>query len=83
MRPDMNAAKLRRLYLDFFKKHGHAEIKSAPLVPENDPTCLFTTAGMHPLVPYLLGQKHPMGVIEELAAKAQAADVIDSSLYAE
>ena len=61
MRPDMNAAKLRRLYLDFFKKHGHAEIKSAPLVPENDPTCLFTTAGMHPLVPYLLGQKHPMG----------------------
>ena len=50
MRPDMNAAKLRRLYLVFFKKHGHAEIKSAPLVPENDPTCLFTTAGMHPLV---------------------------------
>ena len=61
MRPDMNAAKLRRLYLDFFKRHGHAEIKSASLIPENDPTCLFTTAGMHPLVPYLLGQKHPMG----------------------
>ena len=57
----MNAAKLRRLFLDFFKSHGHAEIKSAPLIPENDPTCLFTTAGMHPLVPYLLGQKHPMG----------------------
>lgn len=61
MRPNMNAAKLRRLFLDFFKSHGHAEIKSAPLIPENDPTCLFTTAGMHPLVPYLLGQKHPMG----------------------
>ncbi|MBO7741054.1 MAG: alanine--tRNA ligase, partial [Victivallales bacterium] len=61
MRPDMNAAKLRRLFLDFFKRHGHAEIKSASLIPENDPTCLFTTAGMHPLVPYLLGQKHPMG----------------------
>jgi alanyl-tRNA synthetase len=61
MRPDMNAAKLRRLFLDFFKNHGHAEIKSASLIPENDPTCLFTTAGMHPLVPYLLGQKHPMG----------------------
>ncbi len=61
MRPNMNAAKLRRLFLDFFKAHGHAEIKSASLIPENDPTCLFTTAGMHPLVPYLLGQKHPMG----------------------
>ena len=61
MRPGMNAAKLRRLFLDFFKAHGHAEIKSASLIPENDPTCLFTTAGMHPLVPYLLGQKHPMG----------------------
>jgi alanyl-tRNA synthetase len=61
MRPDMNAAKLRRLFLDFFRAHGHTEIKSAPLIPENDPTCLFTTAGMHPLVPYLLGQKHPMG----------------------
>ena len=61
MRPDMNAAKLRRLYLDFFKRHGHAEIKSASLIPENDPTCLFTTAGMHPLVPYLLGEKHPAG----------------------
>ncbi len=61
MRPDMNAAKLRRLFLDFFKRHGHAEIKSASLIPENDPTCLFTTAGMHPLVPYLLGQAHPMG----------------------
>ena len=61
MRPDMIAAKLRRLFLDFFRAHGHTEIKSAPLIPENDPTCLFTTAGMHPLVPYLLGQKHPMG----------------------
>ena len=61
MRPNMNAAKLRRLFLDFFKSHGHTEIKSASLIPENDPTCLFTTAGMHPLVPYLLGQKHPMG----------------------
>lgn len=61
MRPNMNAAKLRRLFLDFFKAHGHTEIKSASLIPENDPTCLFTTAGMHPLVPYLLGQKHPMG----------------------
>ncbi len=47
--------------LDLFKSKGHAVIKSASLIPENDPTVLFTTAGMHPLVPYLLGQKHPAG----------------------
>ncbi len=57
----MLASELRRKYIEFFKRYGHAEIKSAPLVPENDPTCLFTTAGMHPLVPYLLGEKHPAG----------------------
>ncbi|NOY82809.1 MAG: alanine--tRNA ligase [Kiritimatiellaeota bacterium] len=57
----MTAKELRRAYIDFFKAHGHAEIKSAPLVPENDPTVLFTTAGMHPLVPFLLGEKHPAG----------------------
>jgi len=61
MRKAITAAELRRLFLDFFKSHGHAEIKSSPLVPDNDPTCLFTTAGMHPLVPYLLGEKHPAG----------------------
>lgn len=57
----MTAKDLRRKYIDFFKQRGHAEIKSAPLVPENDPTVLFTTAGMHPLVPFLLGEKHPAG----------------------
>lgn len=57
----MTANELRRAYIEFFKRHGHAEIKSAPLVPENDPTCLFTTAGMHPLVPFLLGGTHPAG----------------------
>ena len=61
MRKAITAAELRRQYIQFFKSHAHAEIKSAPLVPENDPTCLFTTAGMHPLVPYLLGEKHPAG----------------------
>ncbi|MFA6928769.1 MAG: alanine--tRNA ligase [Lentisphaeria bacterium] len=61
MRKPITAAELRRLFIEFFKSHGHAEVKSAPLVPENDPTCLFTTAGMHPLVPYLLGEKHPSG----------------------
>src|SRR3989338_4677623 len=48
-------------YLEFFSSKGHREIPSASLIPENDPTVLFTTAGMHPLVPYLLGQKHPLG----------------------
>ncbi len=58
----MNPNTLRRLYIDFFvKNHGHAEVKGASLIPENDPTVLFTTAGMHPLVPFLLGEKHPSG----------------------
>ena len=56
-----NSAELRALFLRFFKEHGHAVIPSASVIPENDPTVLFTTAGMHPLVPYLLGAKHPMG----------------------
>ena len=57
----MKAIELRNKYLEFFKKHGHAIIPSAPLVPENDSSVLFTTAGMHPLVPYLLGEEHPAG----------------------
>ena len=57
----MKAKELRDKYLRFFQSKGHAVIKSASLIPENDPTCLFTTAGMHPLVPYLLGNKHPSG----------------------
>ena len=57
----MNSNKLRQLYLDFFKEKAHAVISGASLIPENDPTVLFTTAGMHPLVPYLLGEKHPAG----------------------
>lgn len=52
---------LKDAYINFFKSKGHTHIPSASIVPENDPTCLFTTAGMHPLVPYLLGQKHPGG----------------------
>ena len=55
----MTANELRQKYLDFFKEKGHAIIPSASLVPENDPSVLFNTAGMQPLVPYLLGQKHP------------------------
>ena len=57
----MKAIEIRNKYLDFFKRHGHAVIPSAPLIPENDPSVLFTTAGMQPLVPYLLGEKHPEG----------------------
>ena len=58
----IDSASLRSLFLKFFEKNGHTVIKSASLIPENDPTVLFTTAGMHPLTPYLLGQKHPAGV---------------------
>lgn len=57
----MKANELRKKYVEFFKSKNHNEIGNASLVPENDPTVLFTTAGMHPLVPYLLGEKHPSG----------------------
>ena len=57
----MKAIEIRNKYLSFFKKHGHSIIPSAPLIPENDPSVLFTTAGMQPLVPYLLGETHPAG----------------------
>ena len=57
----MKAIEIRNKYLNFFKNHGHKIIPSAPLIPENDPSVLFTTAGMQPLVPYLLGEKHPEG----------------------
>ena len=57
----LTSKELRQLYLDFFRSKGHAVISSASLIPENDPTVLFTTAGMHPLVPYLMGAKHAEG----------------------
>lgn len=57
----MNRKKLIEEYIKFFKSKGHKEIPNFSLIPENDPTVLFTTAGMHPIVPYLLGQKHPLG----------------------
>ena len=58
---DITADQLRKLYIDFFVSKGHKQISGASLIPENDPTVLFTTAGMHPLVPYILGQEHPAG----------------------
>jgi len=57
----MTANQIRSAYISFFQKHKHAVIPSAPLVPENDPTTLFNSAGMQPLIPYLLGQQHPLG----------------------
>jgi alanyl-tRNA synthetase len=57
----MNAHELRTKYIEFFKSKGHAQIQGKSLLPDNDPTVLFTTAGMHPLVPYLLGEEHPAG----------------------
>ncbi len=60
MKP-ITANELRKKYIDFFVSKGHKQISGASLIPENDPTVLFTTAGMHPLVPYLLGEEHPAG----------------------
>ncbi len=57
----MTSAEIRSKFLAFFEKRGHSVVPSAPLVPQNDPSVLFNTAGMQPLVPYLLGQKHPQG----------------------
>lgn len=57
----MTANELRSKYIEFFKSKNHVEISGQSLIPENDPSVLFTTAGMHPLVPYLLGEKHPAG----------------------
>jgi len=57
----MTANELRSKYIEFFKSKGHAQIQGKSLLPDNDPTVLFTTAGMHPLVPYLLGEEHPAG----------------------
>jgi alanyl-tRNA synthetase len=58
----MDAETFRQLYLDFFREKGHAVIRGASLIPENDPSVLFITAGMHPLVPFLMGEPHPAGV---------------------
>ncbi len=58
---EITADQLRKLYIDFFVSKGHKQISGASLIPENDPTVLFTTAGMHPLVPYILGAEHPAG----------------------
>ena len=73
----MTANELRNKYLEFFKSKGHAIIPSASLMPENDPTVLFTTAGMHPLVPYLMGEKHPGGKLVANVQKCIRTSDID------
>src|SRR3989344_7783349 len=57
----VKASEIRQKYLKFFADRGHKIIPSAPLVPENDPTTLFTGSGMQPMLPYLLGEPHPLG----------------------
>src|SRR3989338_7175269 len=73
----MTASELRQRFLDFFKEKGHAIIPSASLIPENDPSVLFTTAGMQPLVQYLQGQPHPMGERIANVQKCLRTDDID------
>ena len=73
----MTAKELRQKYLEFFQSRGHTIIPSASLIPENDPTVLFTTAGMHPLVPYLMGEKHPGGNKVASVQKCIRTDDID------
>ena len=79
----LTAQELRNTYLDFFARNGHAVIKSASLIPENDPTVLFTTAGMHPLVPYLSGEAHPAGTrltdVQKCVRTGDIDEVGDSS----
>ena len=78
-----SADELRSLFLKFFQSKGHAVIPSASVIPEHDPTVLFTTAGMHPLVPYLLGAKHPMGTrltdVQKCIRTGDIDDVGDAS----
>src|SRR5579862_9875066 len=57
----MQASDIIKKYITFFEKNGHKRIANSPLIPQNDPTTLFTSSGMQPLVPYLLGEKHPLG----------------------
>ncbi len=82
--PPTLTADIRAAYLKFFQSKGHAVIGGASLVPENDPTVLFTTAGMHPLVPYLMGEKHPQGnrlVDVQLCVRTQDIDEVGDSSH--
>ena len=80
----LKSCELRKLFLDFFHERAHAIIPSSSLIPENDPTVLFTTAGMHPLVPYLMGEKHPGGTrladVQKCIRTGDIDEVGDSSI---
>src|SRR3989338_7461241 len=73
----MNSSELQKKYLTFFEGKNHKIIPSASLVPEYDPTVLFTTAGMHPLIPFLLGETHPAGKRLVNVQKSMRTDDID------
>ncbi len=80
----MQSKEIRQKYVDFFKERGHAVIPSAPIVPENDPTTLFTGSGMQPMVPYLLGAEHPKGtriVNSQRAFRAEDADEVGDNRH--
>src|SRR3982750_869972 len=75
----MTAQEIRKAYLDFFEERGHKVIPRALLVPLNDPTTLFTGSGMQPMIPYLLGEKHPEGkrlVNSQVCLRAQDIDEV-------
>lgn len=77
--PDMNAQEIRKAYLDFYKERGHVIVPSAPMVPNNDPTTLFTGSGMQPMIPYLLGEEHQDGkriANSQMCLRAQDIDDI-------
>lgn len=80
----MKSADIRSKFIAFYKARGHVEIPSAPLVPENDPTTLFTSSGMQPLIPYLLGQAHPSGkrlVDSQKSFRAQDIDEVGDNRH--
>ena len=83
MNKNITIDELRSKYIDFFKSKGHVEISGRSLIPENDPTGLFTTAGMHPLVPYLMGEPHPAGTrltdVQKCVRTGDIDDVGDAS----
>lgn len=83
MNKNITIDELRSKYIEFFKSKGHVEISGRSLIPENDPTVLFTTAGMHPLVPYLMGEPHPAGTrltdVQKCVRTGDIDDVGDAS----
>ncbi|UTC67999.1 MULTISPECIES: alanine--tRNA ligase [unclassified Treponema] len=83
MNKDITVDELRSKYIEFFKSKNHVEISGRSLIPENDPTVLFTTAGMHPLVPYLMGEPHPAGTrltdVQKCVRTGDIDDVGDAS----